>query len=244
MKISNKFIKIEMNQSLVDSIEYKGKEILNTTKKWTKKSPILFPAIGPNKEFKIKEDVYKIPKHGFWNDIEFDITSSSNGIILSGNEENASYPFYIEADQYILLDKNKITYTTTFTGQPIPMQFGYHPAFNYDLGGLKIKQEKINIINSDMTNSIMDIDINNISELPWDKVDTFIFKTNELVLENKEYNVIVKTNMDYIALWTNGDKYICIEPWSNLPALIIPDDNLLLNDSSFIMEIIIEEKDM
>lgn len=243
MKLKNNNIKIEMDQFLINSIKYKGKEILNITKKWTKKSPILFPAIGLNKEYKIKDNIYKVPKHGFWNDIDFKMNTSQNGITLSGAIKHPSYPFYIEADQYIIINKNKISYITTFTGKDIPIQFGYHPAFNYDLGGLKIKEKNVNVIYKDLTIGKIHINVNKVLDLPWDKVDTFIFELNELKIENEKYNILVRTNMKYIAVWTNGDKFICLEPWSNLPALVTPDDNSNLSSKSFNMDIIIEEKE-
>lgn len=235
-------IKIGLNGSLLDTMKYGDVEILNTTKKWSKKSPVLFPAIGLAKEFTIGDKTYKIKRHGFWNDIDFDIKEHDEGFVLSGKIEHETYPFPVEVDQYILVNKNKVSYTTTFTGPEIPMQFGYHPAFNYDKGGLKIKGRAICIMN-DLTRKDMDVDITNLSELPWEDVDTFIFETSELTLENNDYNVVVKTNMKYMGVWTNGDKYLCLEPWSNLPALADKDDNMMLDGAPLTMDIIIEEGD-
>lgn len=241
MKINNGTIKLEMNGSLIDSIEYKGIEIINTTKNWTKKSPVLFPALASGKVFKIGEHKFPIPRHGYWNDINFNKTTSLNGIVLSGSVEHKTYPFNIDVDQYILLDKNKVSVTTTFTGPQVPMQFGYHPAFDYDKGGLKIKQDKVNVVYKDLTHGFENIDVNNISELDWENVDTFIFETKSLTLENNDYNLTVETNMKYIAVWTSGDKFICFEPWSNLPASVTEDDNVILDGQPFIMDITIKE---
>lgn len=235
-------INLKLKGSLLDSIKYGEIEILNSTNGWTKKSPVLFPAIGMDKTLTYKEKEYRIAKHGFWNDINFDIKEHDEGFVLSGKVEHSSYPFLFEVDQYILVKNNTVSYTTTFTGPEVPMQFGYHPAFNYDKGGLRIKSKSI-CINKNLTRSELDIDIKNISELPWDKVDTFIFELQELTLENEKYDLTVKTNMKYIAIWTNGDKFICLEPWSNLPTHAKKDDNMVLDGSPLTMDIIIKERE-
>lgn len=238
-----KNINLKLKGSLLDSIKYGETEILNTTSNWIKKSPILFPAIGLDKTLSVKGQDYKIAKHGFWNDIEFDIKEHDEGFVLSGKVEHPTYPFAFEVDQYILVNRNKVSYTTAFTGPEVPMQFGYHPAFNYDKGGLKINSKAI-CINKDFSKSELDINITNLSELPWNKVDTFIFELQELTLENEKYDLTVKTNMKYIAVWTNGDKFICLEPWSNLPTHAKKDDNMLLDGSPLTMDIIIKERGM
>lgn len=238
-----KNIKLKMKGSLLDSIKWGDIEILNTTKNWIKKSPICFPAISLNKEYRVGDKTYQIPKHGFWNDIDFDVKESEEGVVLNGKVEHATYPFLIEAEQYILKGEDKVTYTSTFTGKDIPVQFGYHPAFNYDKGGLKINSKAICVFKDMTTVEERDINITNLSELPWDVVDTFIFELSELTLENEKYDLTVKSNMKYMAVWTNGDKYICLEPWSNLPATVTPNDNSKIDGSSYVMDIILKEKD-
>ena len=241
MEIKNKEITLIAKGSLIDSIKYKGTEILNTTKNWTKKSPIIFPGIASGKSFTVNDKVYEIPRHGFWNDINFKIEKQISGITMTAKVEHPSYPFNIEIDHYIHLNKNKVILTTAFTGPKIPIQFGYHPAFNYDKGDINIKQNNVHVVYKDMTSGFENVDINNLSELPWDKVDTFIFETKSIELINEKYSIEVSTNMKYIAVWTNGDKFICFEPWSNLPATIEKDDNEIMGLTPYIMEIEIKE---
>lgn len=235
-------LKIALKGSCLDSIIYKGKEVLNTTSIWSKKSPILFPAISKDKSFTVNDVVYPIPRHGYWNDIDFDIKQHDEGFVLNGKVEHKSYPFNFEIEQYVLSKGNKVTLMTNVTGPNVPVQFGYHPAFMWDTGEMHFKGKAI-LANKDGSTGEIDVDFNNFEDLPWDTVDTFIFETNELKLINKEYSVLVNTNMKYIALWYIGDKFVCIEPWSNLPAVITPDDNNTDDDRSFVMDIIIESKE-
>ena len=241
MIIKNKNIVVEVGEKLIDSIKFKDQEILNTTKKWVKKFPVLFPAIGQKKSFLIGDKEYPIKRHGFWNEIDFVKRKIINTISLSGSIDRKDYPGYIEIDQYVTLNDNKIDITTMFTGSETKMQFGYHPAFNYDLGQLAYKGKAIAI---DVNNKRIDmnLDINNIEELDWENIDTFILETQDIELINKKYSINISTNMKYIALWTNGDKYICIEPYSNLPGLIVKDDNIILDGNPLNMTIELKER--
>lgn len=242
MKINNKSIILKMVNNEISSINFKGIEILNTTKKWSKKFPILFPAIGMNKIFNIENNLLPIQKHGFWKELKFKKENIGGGIVMSTKIDRKDYPFEVEIDQYIYLNNNKINVSTTLTGQPIPYQFGYHPAFNYDLGNIKYKGKAF-VQNLNGSSGIIDLDITNISQLDWDNVDTFIVESNELTIINNNYSIKISTNLKYMGIWTNGDKYICIEPWSNLPATINKNDNSLLDGNPMDMSIeIIERK--
>ena len=237
MKIKNKNIELEVKNNLINSIVYKEKEILNTTKQWTKKFPILYPAIGRDKTFNIKNKEYSLQKHGFWNELKFDIKTYNNSIILESKIKNRKdYPFEETIKQVITIDKNIISLKTKIEGDKVPMHFGYHPAFNIDKADIKLKSEAI-VLNKDFTYKKITIDVNNIYELPWQKIDTFIFKQKEMILKNKHYSIKVSTNMEYIAIWTNGDKYVCLEPWSNLPATIDNKDNSFVDGKSYDMDI-------
>ena len=241
MIIKNKNIVVEVEEKGINSIKYKNQEILNTTKKWAKKFPILFPAIGQKKSFFIKDKEFPIMKHGFWNEINFDKRKIINTISLTGNINRKDFPGYIEIDHYVILNDNKIDVSTMFTGTEVDMQFGYHPAFNYDLGQLKYKGKAIAIDLNDKRVD-MELDINNINELDWKNIDTFIMEIQEMELVNKNYSIKISTNMKYMALWTNGDKFICIEPYSNLPGLIEKNDNIILDGEPLTMAIEIKER--
>ena len=241
MIIKNSNIELKVGDSTIESIKFNNEEILNVTKNWTKKFPVLFPAIGEEKSFFIKKKEYPIKKHGFWNEIDFTKRKIMNVISLSGKIDRDDFPGYFEIDQYIILTDNNIKIMTTFTGNETKMQFGYHPAFNYDLGQLKYKGKAIAIDkNNNRVN--LDIDVNNINELDWKNIDTFILETQEIELVNNNYSIKATTDMKYIALWTNGDKFICIEPYSNLPGLIEKNDNIILDGNPLTMDIKIKKR--
>ncbi|NQZ66142.1 MAG: hypothetical protein HRT99_02940 [Mycoplasmatales bacterium] len=240
MEIKNNLIKLKLAKNEIDSIKYKDNEILNTTQRWQKKFPILFPAIGLWKAFEVNESKYPIRKHGFWKKLELNKSLHENRIELKGVSNESEYPFKINIFQSITIDKNWIEVSTKLSGKEVPFQFGYHPAFNYDLGNFKLKT-KAYTIKHDLTTDQVNLDINHISELDWQNVDTFIINNQELVLENKEYNLKITTNLPYIGIWTNGDKYLCIEPWSNLPA-VFKEDNSIINNQEMKMKIEIIER--
>ena len=236
--IKNKNISVSIENNLIISIMFNGTEILNTTKKWAKKFPILFPAIGLNKSFEVFEKKYNIAKHGFWNDLIFAVETTGTKIILTSDANHETYPFDFKIKQIISIDDNKIKISTTIDGET-PYQFGYHPAFNYDNGTLKIDSISVNI-NKDFTIEKDNLSTTNISDLNWEKVDTFITEQKTFELINNKYTLLFSSNMPYTAIWTNGDKYVCIEPWSGLPSLAKPDDDIIKKET-FNLEIELKE---
>ena len=57
------------------SIKYKGKEMLHDGKSfWNQQSPVLFPIVGKLRydKAKINDKEYKIPKHGFAMNMDFE----------------------------------------------------------------------------------------------------------------------------------------------------------------------------
>lgn len=237
MKINNKLIEIDFNGKTIDSIKFKNEETLNQTKQWVKKFPMMFPAIGLNNTFKYKKKDWPIQKHGFWNEIDFDVIQNSNSIVLNGKVDRDDYPAYVEVEQYIMLNNNVIDILTKVTGEPAPMQIGYHPAFKVDKGDMKIKG-KAHVITADFKDKVEEIDVDNINDLPWEGNDTFIFEQSEFTLHNDNYDLKVSTNMKYIALWTIDTKYICIEPYSDLPGVFgDKSTNSIVDDTDWTIKI-------
>lgn len=238
MTIQDGKLKLTLEGNEISSIDFNGTEVLNTTKKWSKKFPVLFPAIGPNKSYVINDVNYSIPRHGFWKELDFGIEKKKNELrLVKEVQARKDYPFIFLAEQKIKVQKrltkgiesHKVVVSTTFEAKKaFPMQFGYHPAFNYDSGEIEMQGETITL-NKDGSSSKGYQIVRNIKDMDWENVDTFIIKTKEAILHNRKYSLKVKTNMKYLALWTNGDKYICIEPYSNIPALIKPNDNIKMD---------------
>lgn len=243
MKISNKKIDITLKNNLIDSIKFNGKETLNESKKWQKKFPILFPALGLGNVFKYKGKEWPMPKHGFWNEIPFDVSGGENMIILNGKVDRDDYPAYVEVEQYISIKENVVNLLTKVTGEPAPMQIGYHPGFKVDKGDLKVNANSLTI-NQDGTWFKEKINVNSVKELDFSKVESYILDVNELVLENEKYDLKITTNMKYLVLWTvDIDEYICIEPYSDIPGIIKGEEsNHVIDDTDWTMSMEYIEK--
>ncbi len=239
--INNELIKLEVVGNEIQSIKYKDAEILNTTRVWKKKFPVLFPAIGLKKTHIVNGKKYPIRKHGFWKELDLNKSKCGNQIVMRGFSQEKEYPFKINVFQSILLKENLIKISTKFSGEKVPYQFGYHPAFNYDLGKINFKG-KAWAIKHDFSTEIVNLNIGKISELNWKNVDTFIIEEKEIIIENDNYILKITTNLPYIGIWTNRDSYICIEPWSNLPALV-KEDNSIIDDKKLKMQIEIIERE-
>lgn len=235
--IKNKDVKVSMSNNLIDSITMNNIEILNTTKTWTKKFPILFPAIASGKKFDVNNKIYEIQRHGFWNDIDFKVEIEESKLTLIGNGKHPQYPFNIPIKQTIEIVDNSVEIETYVENNDLPIQFGYHPALNFDSGNLKIKEDKVLSVLKNGGTSYFDIDVNNLLDLNWNEVDSFILKQNSFIIENDNYNLKVESNMTYKTLWRNEDKFICIEPWSNLPASVIENDNDANKNNKYKMKI-------
>lgn len=144
-----------MSDSAAAQIETKGaelqslKDVFNTEyiwqgdpKYWGRRAPVLFPIIGAQKngEYEYNGKKYKISRHGFARDCEFELIASDRNravFSLSSNDRTrAMYPFDFRLLLEYSLEAAELTvkYTVLNTGsEDMYFCIGDHTAFNCPL---------------------------------------------------------------------------------------------------------------
>jgi galactose mutarotase-like enzyme len=206
---------------------------------WGKHSPILFPIVGTlkNNTFSYNHKEYKLSRHGFARDMEFELIEKQNNkatFSLKSSEETLKlYPFEFELQiiytlerknlkiEYKVENKNKVT---------MPFSIGAHPAFSLtgDFESYSIEFEKEESLDYFLLEN--DLISNTTQKLKTKEKqiglnyemfahDALIFKTiqTKTLLILKKSNPILKVHFkDFpnLGIWTkNNAPFICIEPW-------------------------------
>jgi galactose mutarotase-like enzyme len=94
---------------------------------WSKKSPVLFPVVGglKNGSYEYNGQQYKMGRHGFARDMEFEVSwqkADSIMFTLRSNEATvAMYPFHFSFSVKYSLDNNdlNVSYIVQNTGKEI-----------------------------------------------------------------------------------------------------------------------------
>lgn len=239
------------NQAIKAVIKTKGAELSSLQKEdknyiweinsefWNKTSPILFPIVGAlkNNEYFHEGKVYKLSRHGFARDFEFDvIENSGNAVVFSlkSNEETLKvYPFHFELQLSYILEDSKLVVKyeiINHSSKKMYYSIGAHPAFNIDGNfedfSLIFDDEKdleTYKLEKDLFSGKTEIlKLNgNILPLQYElfEEDALVFKnfaTKSLTLAKNKESVMKVSFPDfpYLGIWTKKDApFICIEPW-------------------------------
>ena len=239
------------NQAIKAVIKTKGAELSSLQKEgknyiweinsefWNKTSPILFPIVGAlkNGEYFHEGKVYKLSRHGFARDFEFDvIENSGNAVVFSlkSNEETLKvYPFHFELQLSYILEGNKLMVKYEIinrSSEKMYYSIGAHPAFNIDGNfedfSLIFDDEKdleTYKLEQDLFSGKTEILKLNGNVLPLQyelfEEDALVFKnfaTKFLTLAKNNESVMKVSFPDfpYLGIWTKKDApFICIEPW-------------------------------
>jgi galactose mutarotase-like enzyme len=111
---------------------------------WPSRAPILFPIVGALKDNRHEVDgaAYELPKHGFARRSAFAVIETAPERALFRLEDSAAtlaqYPYRFRLDVAFALDGATLATTATVTNtdsRPIPVAFGFHPAFRWPLPG-------------------------------------------------------------------------------------------------------------
>ena len=239
------------NQAIKAVIKTKGAELSSLQKEdknyiweinsefWNKTSPILFPIVGAlkNGEYFHEGKVYKLSRHGFARDFEFEvIENSENAVVFSlkSNEETLKvYPFHFELQLSYILEDNKLVVKYEIinrSSEKMYYSIGAHPAFNIDGDfedfSLVFDDEKdleTYKLEQDLFSGKTEILKLNGNVLPLQyelfEEDALVFKnfaTKSLTLAKNNESVMKVSFPDfpYLGIWTKKDApFICIEPW-------------------------------
>lgn len=239
------------NQAIKAVIKTKGAELSSLKKGgknyiweinsefWNKTSPILFPIVGAlkNGEYFHEGKVYKLSRHGFARDFEFEVIENSENTVvfsLKSNEETLKvYPFHFELQLSYILEGNKLVVKYEIinrSSEKMYYSIGAHPAFNIDGDfedfSLIFDDEKdleTYKLEKDLFSGKTEILKLNGNVLPLQyelfEEDALVFKnfaTKSLTLAKNNESVMKVSFPDfpYLGIWTKKDApFICIEPW-------------------------------
>lgn len=239
------------NQKIEAVIKTKGAELFSLKKDeknyiweintdfWNKTSPILFPIVGvlKNNEYRYNNKTYKLPRHGFARDFDFEIISKSEDAVtfsLKYSDETLKvYPFQFELRiSYILEDSRLIVkyQIINLSDEKMLYSIGAHPAFaidgDFEAFSLVFDEEKeleTHQLNQDVFSGKTEKIILNERNLALDyqlfENDALVFKnsvTQSLTLVKNNQSVIKVGFPDfpYLGIWTKENApFICIEPW-------------------------------
>ena len=239
------------NQTIKAVIKTKGAELSSLKKGgknyiweinsefWNKTSPILFPIVGAlkNGEYFYDGNAYKLSRHGFARDFEFEVIENSENTVvfsLKSNEETLKvYPFHFELQLSYILEGNKLVVKYEIinrSSEKMYYSIGAHPAFNIDGNfedfSLIFDDEKdleTYKLEQDLFSGKTEILKLNGNVLPLQyelfEEDALVFKnfaTKSLTLAKNNESVMKVSfpNFPYLGIWTKKDApFICIEPW-------------------------------
>lgn len=239
------------NQAIKAVIKTKGAELSSLKKGgknyiweinsefWNKTSPILFPIVGAlkNGEYFHEGKVYKLSRHGFARDFEFEVIENSENTVvfsLKSNEETLKvYPFHFELQLSYILEGNKLVVKYEIinrSSEKMYYSIGAHPAFNIDGNfedfSLIFDDEKdleTYKLEKDLFSGKTEILKLNGNVLPLQyelfEEDALVFKnfaTKSLTLAKNNESVLKVSFPDFpfLGIWTKKDApFICIEPW-------------------------------
>jgi galactose mutarotase-like enzyme len=213
---------------------------------WAGRAPLLFPIVGALKDNThiVDGTAYHLPKHGFARHSLFEAvetTADRARFRLTDSEATrAEYPYKFILEAKYALSGPRLTTSVTVTNtdtKPIPVAFGFHPAFRWPLPGAGAKLDQVVDFALDEPGPLTRIDSDGLiarelaspvkgrrlllaDELFED--DALIFlRLNSRSLRFGPANgsspalKIDFESMPYLGIWTKpGAPYLCIEPWS------------------------------
>ncbi|MBV9962956.1 MAG: aldose 1-epimerase family protein [Parafilimonas sp.] len=225
---------------------------------WNKRSPVLFPVVGElkNGEFFYNSKAYKLSRHGFARDSQFNIeqtTAQSATFVLHADERSSAvYPFKFTFSVEYAINNAMLfcSYVVKNTGDDtLYFSVGGHPAFNVPLvKNLKYSNYLLKFNNDEIltrcllhkgliSNSTDQIRLNNKSL----QLQHSLFYSDAIVLKHIRSNEIkLYSEMDehglnfkfdgfpFFGIWAAVDApFVCLEPWCGIADNIRHDQQLI-----------------
>jgi galactose mutarotase-like enzyme len=226
---------------------------------WAKKSPILFPIVGTlkNDEYFYNDKSYKLGRHGFARDMEFEIENQSADSIsfsLRSNETTwQHFPFQFELVIKYSIEKDKLTVryiVKNISEGDMYFSIGGHPAFNVPLVEgteytdyyLEFNKDEIlprwPISSEGLIEKIPEPFLQSGNILSLNKE---LFYKDALVFKNPASSMIFllsnKTNhglhfnfsgFPYLGIWAaKNADFVCIEPWCGIADSVHSDQQII-----------------
>ncbi len=232
-------------QSLTDRT---GQEYLHDGASfWSSRAPLLFPIVGALKDNRhiVDGTAYELPKHGFARRSTFLVIEAEAERAVFRLEDSAAsraqYPFSFRLDVAFTLAGAVLTMTATVTNrdsQPIPVAFGFHPAFCWPLPGAGAKYDQVIDFAMNEPAPIVRLDADGLvaRELASPVVGNRLMLSDDLFDDDALLFLTLQSralrfgpgaggspslkvkfpDMPYLGIWTKpgGAPFLCIEPWA------------------------------
>jgi galactose mutarotase-like enzyme len=213
---------------------------------WQGRAPLLFPIVGALKDNRHTVDgvAYALPKHGFARSSTFAVIEAAEDraqLRLDDSEATrAQYPYRFRLDMTYAVSGavlSQIAQVTNTDNRPIPVAFGFHPAFRWPLPGAGAKTDHVIDFAAEETGPLTRIDADGLvaRALPSPvqgrrlALSDDLFDDDALIfLQPASHSLrfgpadggspslrIGYPGMPHLGIWTKpgGAPYLCIEPW-------------------------------
>jgi galactose mutarotase-like enzyme len=226
---------------------------------WAKKSPILFPIVGTlkNDEYLYNDKAYKLGRHGFARDMEFEVknqTDNSTSFLLRSNETTLQhFPFQFELIINYSIEKGNLTVTYTvknISEGDMYFSIGGHPAFKVPLVNETIYSDYYLEFNKDEILPRWPISPDGLIEKKPEpflqsgnilSLNKKLFYKDALVFKHPSSSIISlsshKTNhglhfnfsgFSYLGIWAaKNADFVCIEPWCGIADSVDSDQQII-----------------
>lgn len=254
--IGNEKLKISVNikGAEMNHVIYNGKERLwqGDERFWKGHAPLLFPVAGAlkDKKYNYNGKTFDMPFHGFLRGADFklvDISDNEVTFLYCGDSATFEYyPFDFEfyVRYKVVKDSLEVTFKVVNKGdKPMWFSFGSHESYNIDceLEESSLVFEKDEEFLSPIVVSPSglierdcdDFGKGNELKLGSDKFihDTIVLKDINSravsILENGKRRATLQFDTPNLLCWSKeGAKFICVEPWHNVPDYVDSDGNI------------------
>lgn len=251
--LANNFIQVKVSslgaelKSLIFKSDLKERMWTGDPVFWNKTSPLLFPIVGSLKhnEYKFKDKVYHLNRHGFAREMEFELVENNSTRLIfrlnSSEETKNFYPF--DFNLYVEYELNDEVLNCNYEvinrgNDEMLFSIGAHPAFvvgngteaSYNEYALHFnKDNKINcykiyngLIGEDYKEMVLK---DNQLSLSYD-----LFYDDALVFKSLKSDIIKLSNdggetglkfefkdFPYFGIWAaENANFVCLEPWCGI----------------------------
>lgn len=214
---------------------------------WTGRAPILFPVIGVTNGSVIRLDgtEYPMAKHGFARHSDFAVVErEADRLVLrltDSEATRASYPFAFALDLHFGITAATLQVLATIANhgdQPMPAQFGFHPAFAWPLPYGQPRADHRIVFDADEPARLAEIAPDGLiaAETRPSPLDGRTLRLADELFANDAlvWDPVVSQGVTYgatagphlrvdfphtprLGVWTRpGAHYVCIEPWHGI----------------------------
>lgn len=210
---------------------------------WTGRAPLLFPIVGglADDTFRHGGKTYRLPRHGFARRSIFTLVERGTAHATLRLEDDqatrAVWPFAFRLDVTHALTGSTLATTATVTNraaEPMPVAFGFHPAFRWPLPGAGPRGRHVVHFEKPEPAPVRRLDAQGLIE-PEKRaspvheatlaLDDALFAEDALIFDRLTsrrlaYGAgdvtldIAFEGMPHLGLWSKpGAGFLCIEPW-------------------------------